>query len=90
MLSEGTERQYHNVCDYLLPCSPLSSLEQLEEFKTWHEYDMSEDNFCELEGMDIHVLVQCHGIVELINAPFYALSLPLSLPAHSQMRTLLG
>ena len=27
------------------------SLEQLEEFKIWQEYDMTEDNFCELDGM---------------------------------------
>ena len=31
----------------------LSSVEQLEEFRIWHEHDLSEDNFCELEGIMI-------------------------------------
>ena len=39
------------TCDIGDYCDDLSfSLEQLEEFKMWHEYDMSEDNFCELDG----------------------------------------
>ena len=31
-------------------CSSLSSSQQWEEFKSWHEYDMAEDNFCEVDG----------------------------------------
>lgn len=70
---------------FFLLHSILSSLEQLEEFKIWHEYDMSEDNFCELEGMDIHIHVR--GIVGLVPPFMLSLSLSLSL---TQMRTLLG